>query len=197
MLQYYFPRFAYCRHQQPEYIKANSTEALRKKVEKSCENMIKTAEDAIAAHANVKSVLIMNHAPRFDKKEIDPLGVKSKLAIFANNHLQQLWLDSPNKDKIFIGRHSLECSADVRAARYTDGRTGNYDGVHFYSYEGQTAFTESVLNMIFNSFGTNEETHFNCTQATHMNKQYKDNNNKPEKHAPTRNRFNPLHNQGN
>ena len=51
------------------------------------------AQNALDTHISLKKVIIMNHAPRFDTADIDPLGIKPKLAEFANNHLLQLWLD--------------------------------------------------------------------------------------------------------
>ena len=52
----------------------------------------------------------MEHPPRFDTVDVDPLSVKPTLANLANTTLGQLWLNSPLKDKIFIGQHSLESS---------------------------------------------------------------------------------------
>ena len=52
------------------------------------------------------------------------------------------------KDKIFIGSHNLECTADQKTNRYTDERSRKYDGVHLYGTPGKAAYTESVLNIL-------------------------------------------------
>ena len=90
------------------------------------------AQSALANYPKIKNVTIMEYTPRFDTPDVDPAGVKLKLASFANSYFLQLWLDSPYKDKIFIGQHSLGCSRDTRNLRYTDQRTGRHDGVHMY-----------------------------------------------------------------
>ena len=96
----------------------------------------------------------MNHAPRFDTNDVDPVQLKPNLASFANSYFLELWLDSSMKYKIFIGSHSLECSADERRRRYTDEKTQRYDGLHFYSRLGKAAFTESVVNIMMSSVQT-------------------------------------------
>ena len=52
----------------------------------------------------------------------------------TNTTLNQLWASSPPKDKIVIGRHSLESPGvgKTHLTRYKDYTTGMYDGVHFY-----------------------------------------------------------------
>ena len=115
----------------------------------------------------------MNHAPRYDAKEVDPAGLKPNLAKFANNCMLELWLQSPLKNKILIGTHTLDCAGYVRSQRYTDERTGKHDGVHLYSKAGKEAYTESVLNILLSSFQTqdkadgrgNESFHNKCPQA--------------------------------
>ena len=104
----------------------------------------------------------MNHAPRFDAENVDPEKLKSNLATFANSYFLELWLDSPMKNKMFIGSHTLDCSGDTRHRRYTDERTNRYDGVHLYGTAGKTAYTESVINILLSSFQTK-----NSAQPSH------------------------------
>ena len=92
--------------------------------------MMKVAVDALANHPSIKNVTVMNHSPRFDSREVDPVGLKPNMANFSNSYLLELWLDSPQKKNIFIGSHTLDFSADVRNERYTDDISGRYDGVH-------------------------------------------------------------------
>ena len=88
--------------------------------------MIKTAEEALEEHNNLEKVILMEHPPRFDDE------IKSHLARLANSTLSQLWSLSLLKNRIFIGRHSLECSiaGATHLARYKNRVTGQYDGVH-------------------------------------------------------------------
>ena len=104
------------------------TDIFKKKVESSCKNMIQVAEKALTTHSSLKKVTIMNHAPRFDQENVDPLGLKPKLANYANSFLLELWLDSPQKENILIGSHNLQCSANTTTQRYTDEHSGRYDG---------------------------------------------------------------------
>ena len=109
----------------------------------------------------------MSHTPRYDTGKVDPVGLKSILVNFANNYFLELWLDSPLKDKIFIGSHNLECSGKSRTNRYTDKRTGQYDGVHMYGRAGAAAYTESVVNILLSSFQSGSSTQKN--QETQKN----------------------------
>ena len=138
---------------------SDNTDYFKHKIEESCQNMIKVAEEAIAKNPNLENVTIMNHAPRFDRDDVDPVKLKSNLASFANRYLLELWLDSPMKNKIFIGSHTLDCSRDIRQKRYTDERTNRYDGVHMYGSAGKAAYTDSVINILLSSFQTENSTH--------------------------------------
>ena len=130
---------------------SDDMDVFKQKVGTSCENMMKVAKDALA---NVKKVTIMNHAPRYDTHSVDPMGLKQKLAKYANNYMLELWLDCPMKDKIFIGRHNLECTGEERIKRYKDDHSGRYDGVHHNSGAGKAVYTESVLDIVLSSLQT-------------------------------------------
>ena len=155
---------------------SDSTDELKEKVGLSCQNMIKVAEDSLKNNAQLKKVTILNHAPRFDKRDIDPMSLKPNLAIFANNYLMELWLYSPLKNKIHLGIHNLDCTGEVRRQRYTDMYSGKYDGVHMYSELGREAYMKSVLNILLSSFEisstvprnilqSNDDDHTRCPQA--------------------------------
>ena len=147
----------------------------------------------------------MNHGPRFDKKNVDPVGIKQKLVSYANSFLLELWLDSPHKNKILIGSHNLECSGSIQMDRYTDERTGRYDGVHMYGAEGKSAYTESVVNILLSSCQNaaaptssyrrkSGEFHTSCPQTKYRQKQKKMYSSAVTGSAPvrTQNRFSPL-----
>ena len=86
--------------------------------------MLRIAENALENHSGLKKVTIMNHAPRFDMSKVDPVSLKPKLAMFANSFLLELWLDSPQKNRILIGSHNLDCSGSQKIERYADKRSG-------------------------------------------------------------------------
>ena len=116
----------------------------------SSQNMFRLAERSLDENPSLKKVVIMEHPPRFDLPDVDPHSVKPNLAKLANIHLGQLWLNSSMKEKIFIGRHSLE-SPGAGAAhfrRYQSSFTGRYDGVHLYGQTGHTDYTNSVKTIL-------------------------------------------------
>ena len=83
----------------------------------------------------------------------DPHQLKPALSSLFNAELFQSWLNSEQKDKIFIGRHELECTGGVREARYGQARHPRYDGIHMSGVSGSNAYTKSVIN-IFNVQGS-------------------------------------------
>ena len=142
---------------------------IEEKVFQSSKNMMNIAEEAIAKHRSLKQVIIMEHPPRFD-------GMKSQLVQVANNALKDLHANSPCKDMIFIGQHSLESHGvgDMHLARYQDSFTGRYDGVHLYGAAGARDYTDSVDSLLLMAFsGTRTEQgstddHTNCEQAQYQ-----------------------------
>ena len=80
--------------------------------------MFNIAQRAISQNNSLTRVIIMEHPPRFDGK------LNSELASLANSTLDQLWVLSPLKARIVIGRHSLESPAvgPTHLARYKDIR---------------------------------------------------------------------------
>ena len=66
---------------------SDNTDFFKQRVGSSCQNMMKVAEDALEMHPAISSVTIMSHAPSFDFRHGDPVGLKPNLANFANNYL--------------------------------------------------------------------------------------------------------------
>ena len=58
----------------------------------SCQNIFSVAERSLKEYPNLKNVVIMEHAPRYDTGEVDPTGLKEALAKYANNIFNQLWI---------------------------------------------------------------------------------------------------------
>ena len=126
-----------------------------KNVVTSCHNTFAVAQNAIQNHHNIKKVVIMQHAPRFDEQNVDPSGLKPKLAKLANSTLSQLWHSSVHKDKIVIGHHNLDCSGDLVTARYRDERTNRYG----------TYVRQFWIQSIHQKCCTNTQLHFTCSNC--------------------------------
>ena len=166
--------------------------------------MLRLAESSLLNNPSLTKVVIMEHPPRFDTPNVDPISLKSKLAKLANSTISQLWQMSPLKDKISVGCHSLESSGAGAAhfARYQNNYTGKYDGVHLYGPTGRVDYTNSlktILMMTFpernqsrsdTGFGTAQtESHNYCEQTNYQRGQY-------QPSVQTKNRFS-VFNQGN
>ena len=82
---------------------SDSTEYLKDEVKTSCKNMINMAENLLKRKPDIKKVMILEHPPRFDAQNNDPLSLKPELAKYANSLYHQLWLSSNQKHKIVIG----------------------------------------------------------------------------------------------
>ena len=89
----------------------------------------------------------MQHAPRYDRADVDPTGLKSELAKFANTMFSQMLHSSPWREKITIGEHSLECSDDLFEKMFVNGQSGWYDGIHMHNRQGRNFYTKSLLNI--------------------------------------------------
>ena len=74
----------------------DNTEVFKQCVVVSCRNIFTTAENALKTHPKLRKVVVLEHPPRFDHVEVDPLGLKHQLAKFANMTYNQLWLASNN-----------------------------------------------------------------------------------------------------
>ena len=190
----------------------DNTDVYQQIVFVSCQNMFSTAHRAIQQQ-NLEQVILMEHPPRVDSKELDPIGLKQKLAKLANSMYNQLWLDSPHKSKIIIGNHSQDSrsSGDKLASMFINKRMGTYDGVvHDGGLgRGRALYSDSVKNIFKhpaknqNSKTTQEPPHPDnyhkelCPQAIY----HKEQKMKHTRYHPSvqdRNRFSVFNsNQGN
>ena len=182
----------------------DNTEVYKQSVVISCKNIFTAAEKALSNHPKLRQVVILEHPPRFDTKQSDPLGLKPQLAKYANMTYGQLWLASPLKDKIQIGSHSLKYSAE----RYTDMRTNRYDGIHMYGKHGRQDYTKSLIQMLKNVFPASQPSmppnqtkpmnHTNCAQAKYQKQKKKTTFAQKSQNkfynVPVNNRFNLLGN---
>ena len=127
----------------------------------SSQDMVDTAE-YIVKSGRAKQVILLQHIPRFDIEENDPMGVRPELARLANMELERARDASSQAQHIMVGQHAgLECEGKSRVDRFTSNHTygrnknvrmGKYDGLHMYSQEGAEALTKSLLT-IFHTAG--------------------------------------------
>ena len=180
----------------------DNIDVYKQKVAISCQNMFAVAQDALTRHPQVQKVIIMEHAPRYDTKAVDPTELKPKLVKYANSSFVQLWHSSALKERIVIGKHSLECSGDLIGDWYRDDWSGRYDGVHLYGSQGRMAYTRSVGQIVESALLTPHTTssssssfHKSCPQEQYQQKK----NKRVQKdrdiyNVPVSNKFNILGN---
>ena len=115
---------------------------------RSAKNLFCVAEKSIQTHPSLQQVVIMKHIPRYDTMQADPLQIKQALSQIFNNTLADLWIQSPHKNKIFVGSHNIECNGPIREARYRCTKSQKFDGIHLYGSTGMKAYTNSVLQIL-------------------------------------------------
>ena len=86
--------------------------------------------------------------PRYDPSSVDPLSLKPALSLLFNNTLSNQWMESPDRERIFIGNHNIDYSGAIKESRYRHTKLGKYDGIHMYGSLGMMAYTLSVLNIL-------------------------------------------------
>ena len=175
----------------------------------SANNIFQAATNAVRSKPYLRKVIIMKQIPRYDPLDVDPLGLKPSLSLLFNNTLSNLWLESPMKDKLFVGDHNIECSGAIREARYRHTKTGRFDGIHLYGSSGRKAYTNSVLDILRRANVTSPDFHGPCEQFRYQTRQTRTNNiqagrvrqRQPVRQSvftvPTYNRFETLYSQGN
>ena len=104
----------------------------------------------------------------------DPTGLKPKLTKYANETLAKLFLNSPKKDRIVVGRHILDCSEHMLNARFKDDWSGKHDGVHMYGSDGKRAYIESVMRILKSVLPSSQNSasssfsHYDCSQTKYQ-----------------------------
>ena len=175
---------------------SDNTEVYQQNVFISCQNMFTTAQNALKEHPYLKKVVIMEHPNRYDVKDVDPIGLKPALAKLANSVFNQLWINSPYKNKINVGNHNLDTSSSdcVLNDMFRCVKTGKHDGVHLYGPRGNKSYTKSVLSILLKNIPNQEiqtPPHQKCPQTVFQNKQKKENQNSARYHQSVKdnNRF--------
>ena len=139
----------------------------------SAQNIFNAGVNALAQQPSLKKVLITKHIPRYDPKDVDPLGLKPSLSHLFDSTLSELWMKSPLKEKIFIGTHNLDCTGARQSARYRSTKTGKFDGIHLYGSSGSKFYTLSMLNILRSAGLTSSEHdfHLSCAQFQYQTKE--------------------------
>ena len=111
----------------------------------------------------------MKQDPRYDPSHVDPMGLKPTLSMLFNSTVTDLWMDSPDKDRIFIGNHDIECTGAIKESRYRETKSVKYDEIHLYGSSGSKSYTMSVLNILkaANVTSTDYNSHQSGTQFLH------------------------------
>ena len=108
----------------------------------SAHNTFQSAINAALEHLELKQIVLMKLAPRFDSI------IKQMLSKLFNDTLDQLYESYPHKSKVFPGNHSLDCSGWIFEARYRNSQTRKFDGIHLHGPSGMKAYTTSVLSIL-------------------------------------------------
>jgi hypothetical protein len=108
----------------------------------------------------------MKQIPRYDLTDVDPLSLKAALSLLFNTTLANLWMESADKHKMFIGSHNIDCNAAIRESRYRHTKSGRFDGIHLQGSSGLKSYTLSVLNILraANITSSEDDFHQSCAQ---------------------------------
>ena len=151
-----------------EYLEYYRQEAIM-----SATNIFNAGVNALKSQPSLGKVVIMKHIPRYDPTDVDPMSLKPSLSLLFNNTMTNLWMESPYKQKMFVGNHEIECTGAIRESRYCHTKSGRYDGIHLYGNSGSKAYTLSVLSILRAAHVTSSEHdfHLSCAQYKYQNRQ--------------------------
>ena len=57
---------------------SDNIDGFKQKAEDSCKNMMNIAEESLSNNPNLEKVTIMNHTPRFDNSDLDPVNCHTR-----------------------------------------------------------------------------------------------------------------------
>jgi hypothetical protein len=168
----------------------------------SATNLFQAGINDLRIQPTLTKVVIMKQIPRYDLTDVDPLSLKAALSLLFNSTLANLWMESADKHKMFIGSHNIDCNGAIRESRYRHTKSGRYDGIHLYGSSGLKTYTLSVLNILraANITSSEDDFHQSCAQFKYQQnrKQHSQNvrshNQKFKKRQNFQNRFTvPTH----
>ena len=139
----------------------------------SARNIFNAGVNALSQQPSLKKVIIMKQIPRYDPKDLDPLGLKAALSQLFNNSLMELWMNSPHKEKVVIGTHNMECAGASQLSRYRSTKTGRFDGIHLFGSSGSKFYTLSILNILRTAglIASDDDYHLSCAQFKYQHRQ--------------------------
>ena len=123
-------------------------EEYKETVKKASEDMFYVATDALKANPSLEKVVILDRIPRHDPPKADPYGLKAELSIYGNSIYRKLMAESEFKEKLVIGKHSLDYIGNMKEKIY--GRE-NFDGIHMRGPLGFSFYTKSIVNILRNA----------------------------------------------
>ena len=113
---------------------AKYMEYFRQETVISAKNLFSAAVNALKVQPTLSKVVIMKQIPSHDPSHVDPLALKPTLSILFNNTLTDLWMESPHKDKIFVGNHNIECTGAIQESRYRQTKSGNTECIEHIAW---------------------------------------------------------------
>ena len=143
----------------------------------SATNTFNAGVNALAQQPSLKKVVILKQIPRYDPKDVDPLGLKPALSQLFNGTLMELWMNSPYKERVFIGTHNMECTGAIQSSRYKSTKTGRFDGIHLFGSSGSKSYTLSILNILRTAglISSEHDYHLSCAQYKYQTKEQRRN----------------------
>ena len=139
----------------------------------SAKNIFAAGVNALTQQPLLQKVVIMKQIPRYDPTEFDPLSLKPALSQLFNSSLTELWMKCPQRNKIVIGNHNIDCNGAIKESRYREPKTGRMDGIHMLGNSGRKFYTLSVLNILRAAQLTSSEHdyHQSCAQYQYQTRQ--------------------------
>ena len=123
--------------------KNTSDEQASVQAEEAANQIIKISADAIKKHPNLKQLIVIEAAPRYDQwHDINEYGNEQLHEALENVESEEV------KSKIVIGRHNLACEGGLRLSRYGDPDRVNADGIHLKGSSGNIAMTRSIAAVL-------------------------------------------------
>ena len=136
----------------------------------SSKNIVTVAEKAVENHPTLENVIIMERTERCDKKDADPCSIKAQLSTFANAEFDRLLSVSKHKEKIKVGKHKFDSSAESRDRRFGRATDKHFDGIHLNGTSGKSDYTDSVLNILSEASLCKKPFHRQSTQNSAQNR---------------------------
>ena len=113
------------------------------------QKMFSLAESALHSYPSLQKVIILRRPPRFDPITTDPLELKPQLSRLGDAILFDIWCNSPFKNQITIGDHTIPHHLDENHLKiFGNPELNHYDGLHMYGPDGRKVFMASILTIL-------------------------------------------------